>query len=79
MFLNLCLSDKLQVTLRSPVLFGNEMHGGLLIKACKLLFVFLLLLFPHLQLNTVFCHGEVIPLLGRWEFRLVSFIQNNEH
>lgn len=76
---NPCLSDKLQVTLGSPVPFANEMHGQLLIRACKFLFVFLLLLFLHLQLNTVFCHGDAIPLLGLWGFRLVSLVQNNEH
>lgn len=36
-------------------------------------------LFLHLQLNTVFCHGEAIPLLGLWGFRLVSLVQSNEH
>lgn len=26
-----------------------------------------------------FCYGEAIPLLGPWEFRLVTPVQDNEH
>lgn len=26
-----------------------------------------------------FCSGEAIPLLGPWEFRLVTPVQDNEH
>lgn len=26
-----------------------------------------------------FCYGDAIPLLGPWEFRLVTPVQDNEH
>lgn len=40
--------------------------------------------FFHAPLSVVvikhfFCHGEVISLLGPWEFRLVTPVKDNEH